>query len=113
MVEKAKETPSVTKPMTTNGDARTVHPKGGNASYEKGYDRVHPFTKTGYSKVGSKSKSGGDGKERVREGKVNYETGYTKDQNQKKGYDSVGTCSKQGCDDARKSAPKSKSPWKK
>ena len=109
---RAKETPSVTKPLTSNPDARTVHPKGGTASYEKGYDRVHPHAQEGYKNVGSKSKTGGDGKERVREGKVDYQKF---DKSEKYpctkggcGYDNIKT-GKDG--DARKEGKK-KSPWR-
>lgn len=115
MVERrAKETPSVTKPLTSNGDARTVHPKGGVAKYEQGYDRVHPHNHEGYKAVGSKSKSGGDGKERVREGKVDYTKGASHEQAKYPctgggcGYKNIQSGSK---GDARVPGKK-KSPWR-
>lgn len=113
MVEKAKETPSYTKPMGGGDDARKVHPTKGEASYEKGYDRTHPHHKEGYSKVGSKGKqTGADERKRPQGDKANYETGYAREHSHKnEGYKNVGGCSKQGCTDERKEGKK-KSPWR-
>ena len=94
---RAKETPSTTKPLTTNGDARTVHPTNGTASYEKGYDRTHPHEKEGYSKVGSSAKTGKAEKPQRPGGeKADYAGKFDHNQDAKKGYDGVGSSARTG-----------------
>jgi hypothetical protein len=121
MAEKrAKETPSVTKPLGGNSlDARTIHPRGDKADYSK-YTREEPYqgpSKGGYNNVGKKTKqTGSDERKRPQGDKADYSK-FTKEEPyqgpSKGGYNNVGKCSKGGCEDARKAAPKSKSPWRK
>ncbi len=107
MAKKAIETPSVTKPLSTNGDARTVHPS------KKACCTPHPRANEGYKAVGSKSKSGGDGSELVRP-TANPEKGYDrKHPHEKAGYSKVGTKSKSGGDGSERTYKNRTSPWNK
>lgn len=114
MAEKrAKETPSVTKPLTSNVDARTIHPTKGTATYNTGYSTDHVFKDQGYKGVGKSAKTGKAEKpQRPGSDKADYAGNFTKDQGQKKGYDNVGGCSKQGCEDPRTRKNKKTSPWR-
>ena len=108
MAKRAIETPAVTKPLSTNGDARTVHPG------KKDCCTAHPRNNEGYKAVGSKSKTGGDGAERVRPA-ANPEKGYDRTHpHEKEGYSKVGSKSKTGGDGAERNYKnKNASPWRK
>jgi len=116
MSKRAIETPSVTKPLTTNKDARSIHPTKGTATPEVGYDREHPFKNTQYKKVGTKSKSGGDAAERTRP-TVNPASGvdsHGKHPFDHAGYSKIGQKSKTGGDAAERTLKnKNTSPWRK
>ena len=110
MAKRAIETPSVTKPLSTNGDARTVHPGKKDCCTE------HPFKNTQYKKVGTKSKSGGDGAERTRP-TANPASGvdsHGKHPFDHAGYSKIGQKSKTGGDGAERNYKnKNASPWRK
>lgn len=104
-MEKAKEVPSVTKPLTTNGDARTVHP--GNRDFNR--DQGH--TKEGYSKVGSYGKTGKAEKPHIPERGKSYEreNPYVGEKN---GYSHVGKKAKEGGPEPRDYKNTKNSPWR-